>query len=198
MAQEGSALRCFVAIKLDDSARIVLDRVQRKLCHFDGIVRWSTTANVHLTLKFLGDLPDREAPAVCEAAARAAGQSAPLAFRISGLGCFPPGGLVRVLWAGVHSDGEELKSCQEALEREMEELGFRPEARAWSPHLTIGRVRPGAGDTTELRAALGDFDLVGPMQKPRNLIVFQSTRTPKGPVHVIVARCPIGKNRTSN
>lgn len=175
----------------------MLDRVQRKLCRFDGIVRWSATANVHLTLKFLGDLPDREAPAVCEAAARAANDSAPLAFRISGLGCFPKGGLVRVLWAGVQSDGEALKSCQRALEREMEELGFRPEARAWFPHLTIGRVRPGAGDTTELRAALADYELAGSMQKPRNLVVFQSTLTPKGPVHVIVARCPIGKNQTS-
>ena len=116
------------------------------------MVRWPDPANLHLTLKFLGEVPDGDVPGVCEAARRAATRSAPFSFALRGLGCFPPKGPARIVWAGVEPQGDGLLECQKAVEDEMAELGFRREGRAYSPHLTIGRVRQGH-DTRELRAA---------------------------------------------
>ena len=156
------------------------------------MVRWPDPANLHLTLKFLGEVPDGDVPGVCQAARRATARSAPFSFTLRGLGCFPPKGPARIVWAGVEPQGDGLLECQKAVEDEMAGVGFRREGRAYSPHLTIGRVRQGH-DTRELRAALETLELQGSLQSPLELVLFESKLTPRGAIYNAVVRCRLGQ-----
>lgn len=163
---------------------------------FDRLVRWPPAQNLHLTLKFLGEVPDADVSGVCEAARLAAERSAPFGFALEGLGCFPPKGAARIVWAGVKPDGEGLLQCQKAVEQEMARVGFKPERRPFSPHLTIGRVRQGP-NTGELRAAVETTEWVGPRQSSQELVVFESDLRPSGAVYRRVAGCRLGGEQAS-
>ena len=180
-----------MAIELDDSGRRSLGEAQRLLRSFDRLVRWPPAQNLHLTLKFLGEVPDADVPGVCEAARLAAGRSAPFGFALEGLGCFPPKGPVRIVWAGVKPDGDGLPRCQRAVEEEMARVGFEPENRPFSPHLTIGRVRQGP-NTRDLRAAVETTEWAGPRQRSEELVLFESQLRPTGAVYTRVAGCRLG------
>ena len=169
----------------------MLTRAQQGMRDFDRVVRWLSVGNLHLTVKFLGEVRDDDVASVCDAARRAADRSGPIGFALCGLGCFPPKGPARIVWAGVSPDGEGLLGCQQAVEQEMGPLGFSPERRAYSPHLTIGRVRPGQ-NTEELRTTLETRDLQSPAQHPSDLVVFESNLTPRGAIYTAIARCPLG------
>jgi 2'-5' RNA ligase len=180
-----------VAIELDESGRRSLGEAQRLLRSFDRLVRWPPAQNLHLTLKFLGEVPDADVPGVCEAARFAAERSAPFGFALEGLGCFPPKGPARIVWAGVKPDGEGLPRCQKAVEEETARVGFKPERRPFSPHLTIGRVRQ-VPNTRELRAAVETTEWAGPGQHVEELVVFESDLRPSGAVYRRVAGCRLG------
>ena len=182
------------------------------MCWFDGVVRWIPGRNLHFTLKFLGDVENRRVPELCSALQRAAeslehnadetdrgdcsqdaapGTDDPVAaFELAGLGCFPPRGRARVVWAGVRPKGPGLLRCYNALEAEFAELGFVPETRPFAPHVTLGRVR-GFRDVAALRAAVETRDFAGPHQRPGEIVLFESTPTPSGVEYVALARVPI-------
>ncbi len=171
-------------------------------------MRWIPSRNLHLTLKFLGDVENRRVPELCSAVQRAAEALecdpnetnrsdrshdenivAVAAFELAGLGCFPHGGKARVVWAGVRPRGPGVLSCYNALESEFTELGFVPEARRFSPHITLARVR-GSGDVAALRTAVETQDFVGPQQRPSELVLFESSPTPSGVEYLALARAP--------
>ena len=181
-----------MGIELDEAARRALAQAQQSLSTYDRLVRWPAAANLHLTLKFLGEVPEADLPGVGEATKRAAARSAPFAFALGGLGCFPPKGPVRIVWAGIQPQGDGLLQCQKAVEEEMATVGFRPEGRPYSPHLTIGRVRQGR-DTRDLRAALETAQLEGPVQNSAEVVLFESKLTPRGAIYTAVARCRLGQ-----
>ena len=184
-------MRLFVAIELDKRVKDELVAAQTRLREFDRTVRWPRPEQMHLTLKFLGEVPDGDVPGVCEAAKRAAQRSAPFRFTLRGLGCFPPKGPARIVWAGIEAQGQGLQGCQQAVEDEMVSVGFLREGRAYSPHLTIGRVRQGH-DTRPLRAALETSELQGPLQSPSELVLFESKLTPRGAIYTAVTSCRLG------
>jgi len=181
-----------VGLELDEAARRTLVEAQRALGAFDRVVRWIPVANLHVTLKFLGEAAEADVPGIGEGVRRAGEESASCTFYLQGLGCFPPKGPARIVWAGVEPQGDGLLECQRAVEQEMAELGFRPESRPYSPHLTIGRVRAGRG-TRNLREALQATELEAPQQCPAELVLFESTLSPKGAVYSALARAPLGK-----
>lgn len=114
----------------------------------DGI-KWVPEDNLHLTLKFLGEVIDRDVPAVCQAIRNVCQQIDPFALEFAGAGGFPTSDRPRVIWAGIVDGGESLISLVAALETELAKLGFKPEPRDYRPHLTLGRVKSGsrsAGD----------------------------------------------------
>jgi 2'-5' RNA ligase len=181
-----------VGLELDEAARRALVEAQRALSDFDRVVRWIPEANLHLTLKFLGEVPEDAVEDTCEAVRRAASESSLFSFALKGLGCFPPKGPARIVWAGVEPQGGGLLECQEAVEKEMAEAGFQRESRPYSPHLTIGRVRAGR-NTRDLRGALQAAEFEAPTQRVRELVLFESTLSPKGAVYTAVIRAPLGQ-----
>ena len=139
-------IRTFVAIELSEGIKSELTRVQEMLKEKIATphLRWVDPAKVHLTLKFLGNVPLDRIQEITAALKEACAGFSPFVMEVSGLGCFPSTNSPRVIWVGVQEETDRLKRLQERVEERLAILGFKPERRPFSPHLTLGRVRKGA------------------------------------------------------
>ncbi len=181
-------MRCFVAIELPTKVREALADLQTRLSSLDTAIRWTRPEQIHLTLKFLGEVPDAQVPEVCSTAIQVARDVPPIRLEVRGAGCFPPRGPARVVWAGIIGPPSELAACHSHCERAFAELGYPPEDRAFRPHLTIGRSRDqrGARDARTVIEALADFES-GDFTATE-MIVFQSVLGSSGPTYTPLTR----------
>lgn len=181
-------MRAFIAIDLAPEIKTILESLIRSVRKNAGGVTWVKTEAMHLTLKFLGDIPEDSVETVKALLEKLAGTRRAFPLRLKGTGTFPPGGKMRarVLWAGVE-EGPELMELQAVLETECEKLGFTREDRAFHPHLTLGRVKSSDGLEPVLRELerYRETDLGG-MTVVR-LTFFQSVLGPSGPEHGVLA-----------
>jgi 2'-5' RNA ligase len=157
-------------------------------------VRWVKSDSIHLTLKFLGDVSSDGVSQAAAALRRVAEAHPPLTFRVQGLGCFPNARRPRVLWIGVHEKDGRLASLHEAIEIALDRLGYKREIRAFSPHLTLGRVRDeavasGAQGIAAGLAALSDTDL-GTVEVSE-VCLFQSELRPTGAIYTALERAAL-------
>lgn len=139
-------IRTFVAIELSAGIKNELARVQEMLRGKIATphLRWVDPANVHLTLKFLGNVPVDRIEEITAVLKEACVGLSPFIMEVSGLGCFPSANNPRVVWVGVQGETDRLERLQERVEERLAVLGFKPERRPFRPHLTLGRVRKGA------------------------------------------------------
>jgi 2'-5' RNA ligase len=148
-------IRAFIAIKLPDRVTERLQALQDRLKKRDAFspVRWVQASSIHLTLKFLGQIPVEAAEAVTIALELACDPIPPFSLTVEEIGCFPNTHRPRVIWVGVAEPTGALAWLQRATEDACEQLGFRRERRPYHPHLTLGRIR----DRTTLsqRIAIG-------------------------------------------
>jgi len=133
-------LRTFVAIFPPPEVRETLLQAARNLST-QGNVRWSLPENVHLTLKFLGDVPEDDLEGVRGTLNLVCGRHEPFEAETSGFGAFPSAKKARVVWAGVGEGQDRLRSLAEDLESSLENIGFAAEGRVYRPHLMLGRAR---------------------------------------------------------
>ena len=154
MASDGQ-VRAFVAIELEGEVQMALRSLHGRLkkAPLARLGRWVAPESIHLTLKFLGDVPAARLPEVQAAVERACQGVTPFEIAISELGCFPNLQRPRVVWVGVEEPSGALRRLQSAVERELARLGFRPEGRGFKPHLTLARIRDQA--RSRERAQLG-------------------------------------------
>ncbi len=149
-------VRAFIAIELDELLRHKLGDLQDRL-RADlppGLVRWVRPEGMHLTLKFLGDVPAAQVPEIAQAVQQACKEHAPFECTLSGLGCFPNTARPRVVWVGIEEPSGVLAVLQRDVDRTVSALGFEPEQRRFHPHLTLGRVK---SRDREAVAALGEY-----------------------------------------
>ena len=135
------AVRCFVAVNLPALLREEIGEFFTGLRGTVRGVRWVAAANLHLTLKFLGDVESGQVSRVANAIAGALEERSPVEVALSGAGVFPPRGRPRVVWLDLSAGAEGIASLQAEVERALEPLGFPPERRPFTPHLTVGRVK---------------------------------------------------------
>ncbi len=180
-------MRLFIAIELNDEIKAALRKAQGALSAFDRAVRWVTSDQMHLTLKFLGEVPDARVEEVTAAAGRVAQASSLFEMVVGGCGCFPANGRVRVVWVGLNEPSGTLAACNDLCEARYAEIGFDRERRTFSPHLTLGRVRD---DRTggKLREAVEGTRFEPLRQTVESMCVVQSTLTPHGARYAIIAR----------
>jgi 2'-5' RNA ligase len=170
-------MRCFVAIEPPEEVRAALVRAQDALRSADADVKWVERENLHLTLKFVGELAD---PAPLEAALRTL-RHPPLRLRFEGLGLFP-----RVVWAGCSGGAESLA---EAVERAS---GLPREDRPFTAHLTLGRVKSRRNERA-LRKAVEAFRATSfGAADVAKVALIRSTLTPRGPVYETLREFPLG------
>jgi RNA 2',3'-cyclic 3'-phosphodiesterase len=135
-------IRTFIAVEM--SPRVIgrADVLIDKLRVAGADVTWVRPQQMHLTLKFLGDVPDTETPDICRVVKEIAGQFEPFEIIFRGAGAFPNAREPRTLWIGIDDGGEELKRLQAELDEALKtKLGYAKERRGFHPHLTIGRVK---------------------------------------------------------
>ena len=172
-----SGVRSFVAVELPASFRQEIGGLQGRIA-MDGL-RLVRPDLVHITLKFLGDVPEKDLNAV--AAALSEVKAEPFPVQVKGIGAFP-GKSVRVLWLGLQGDFSRLFL---GIENALEPLGFPPEARGFSPHITLGRVgRPNIEIIRQIQARMKDLSALdlGGFTVDR-FYLKKSTLTRGGPIY---------------
>lgn len=176
-------MRTFIAVDLTDTIRKRLADLQANLKPTCGNLKWVNPENVHLTIKFLGEIPDRQIAPVSEALDRLASQCQPCDITVGGLGTFAPSGPVKVLWVGIQDPAGGLEACQSLCDQLLQPLGFPPEGRRFSPHLTLARNKF-PQNSRQLRAALEAEPTMPPAaQTVTGITFYQSTLTRQGPIY---------------
>ena len=141
-------IRSFIAIPLAPEVRRAAIRLIKRLSNPDDGIKWVPTDNLHLTLKFLGEVDNTEVPRVCDVLCEVCEAHEPFELNFFGTGGFPDIERPRVLYAGVEDPSQSLTQIVMDLERELAELGFKPEPRDYTPHLTLGRTKSGSRRAT--------------------------------------------------
>ena len=181
-------MRTFVAIELDDAIRTAIVTAGERLRGTRLKATWVREHGVHLTLKFLGDVPAERVPEIAAALEEAAAGVEPFGFAVRGLGAFPNARRPRVLWTGVVEESGALAALVGRVEDGLSRLGFKKEGRRFHAHLTIGRVRSAPKDVTPW---LQDPFEAG-VQDVEEIVLFQSELHPGGAVYTPLARMPLG------
>lgn len=191
-----AGIRSFIAVELAQDLLDGLMEVQDQLRtnEWTDEVRWVRPQGIHLTLKFLGDVPAGRIDAIGEGVARAVVGLRPFRVIAEGLGVFPNWRQPRVIWVGIEGDTEQLHTLQAKVEQAMAELGFEPERRPFHPHFTLGRVnqRAGSGYQRRLGEALQAYDVqtVGEMLVDE-VSLMRSQLNPKGAIYTQLGVYPL-------
>lgn len=149
-------IRSFVAIELPDELRSMLTGLQSQMkSHTQSPVKWVDPSGVHLTLKFLGNVAGNRIAEITQTIEAASSGVPPFQLEVKGLGVFPSLKRVQIIWVGLEGDIAQLCQLQQRIESSLAPLGFPPEGRPFTPHLTLARVRERA--TPEERQSLGQF-----------------------------------------
>lgn len=181
-------MRVFVAIDLDDSVRDAVARLVGRLRAGGIDLAYVAGPSLHLTLKFLGEVDDREVVAASDALSAMSAACPPFEIGFGSLGAFPPRGAPRVLWIGVNDPGGGLDRCSSLCEREMASRGFPSEGRPFSPHLTIARSRRAKDAAAIRRAVQEQAGFAAGAQWVESVTLYQSTLTPRGAIHEPLGR----------
>jgi 2'-5' RNA ligase len=184
-------MRLFVALELPASHRASLVEVCERGRR--GGVRWVPAENVHLTLKFLGEVDEARIPKIKDALASVAAAARPFALSLAGGGCFPNPRAPRVVWLGLDEGAGEAGALAATVEDALRPVGFAPEKRPFKPHLTIGRVkepRAGAAAASGKVDALADY--AAAPAPAEAVVLVKSTLTAEGSIYEEVARWRLG------
>ncbi len=188
------AIRSFVAIELGEPLREKVARLRESSGLGLEPLRWVDAKNVHLTLKFLGDVEEDIVPGVLERLGEACGDVAPFDMTLSGLGSFPPGRPPRVVWVGVAEEGgaENVRRLASRIDKSLEPLGFERERAEARPHVTLARAKDGARRVSLERASA--TGVVG-SARVESVALKASRLTPSGPVYSTLGEVPLGGAR---
>ncbi|KAF0107116.1 MAG: 2'-5' RNA ligase [Anaerolineaceae bacterium] len=187
-------LRSFVAVEIPAAIQAAIARstadLQKALPR--PLVRWVAAQNLHLTLKFLGDVSPANLEKLAEALKVEAARLAGFELSVGGLGAFPTPRRPRVIWVGIEAPAA-LPALQRSVEAVAARMGYPPEERPFSPHLTLGRVgqNTSAADLARVRAAV-EATVVGPLGTARveALHIFKSDLQSSGSVYTHLYTLP--------
>jgi RNA 2',3'-cyclic 3'-phosphodiesterase len=190
-------MRLFIAIDLDDGARKAIADEQRRLkAAFDdspSSLKWVRPEQMHLTLVFLGEVPETRVPAVVDNIGEPVAQ-APFDLTFAGLGVFPPRGAPNVLWVGASSGEAESIALQRELADRVQRLGIVLERRPFHPHLTLARWKSSRGaDRPRALEAVGDAVIA--TVRIDHATLYQSRLSSAGPAYTALARANLSASR---
>lgn len=181
------SVRAFIAIELPGSVKSALSQLQDNIKRSEhASVKWVDTGSIHLTLKFLGNIATETIPELTKVLSEAARGITPFHLELGEMGVFPNLRAPRVVWVGLRGETATLSVLQENIESALIPLDFPPENRAFSPHLTLGRVREKAspGERRSLGQAVASSKVASIEPFPvDSLSLMRSTLTREGAVY---------------
>jgi 2'-5' RNA ligase len=190
-------MRLFVALEVDDEARSAIaalqGRLQRELERGkDQRLKWIAAEQLHMTLSFLGEVPEARVPLVLE------GMAVPLRARpfdlvFERVGVFPPSGPPRILWLGTSEGASAASAVYEQVAGRLVAMGFPREERAFHPHLTLARWRASRPDD---RRRVAQIKAAGPVARVRiaTAALFESRLSPRGSAYSVLVRAPLAED----
>ncbi len=178
-------IRSFVAFDIEEAAVLRnLSKVQGILVDTGADLKIVKPENIHMTLRFLGDITTDMVEKIHGEMERV--QFQPFEVNIKGVGVFPNPRHISVVWAGIREGADELRAVFDQLEPRLQALGFSPDYKGFSPHLTVARVRTGRNRDAlaeQLRSLEGfEFGSV----KAECLRLKRSVLTPQGPIYSVL------------
>jgi 2'-5' RNA ligase len=180
-------VRCFIAIELPDGVKRGLRELQAQLkAGSQAPVKWVDPNNIHLTLKFLGNVAAGRIDEIGQAMTESVRGTSPFSLEVKELGVFPNSRRVQIVWVGVSGELEKLSRLQQRIESGLEKLGFAPENRRFTPHLTLARLRDRA--TPQEREKLGQLIAETEFEAAQSFTVnsvklIKSQLTREGPIY---------------
>jgi 2'-5' RNA ligase len=188
-------IRTFIAVEMSPRVIARTGDLIDKLRVVPAEINWVRPQQMHLTLKFLGDVPDTETPDICRVVDEVAVNFEPFEITCRGAGAFPNVRDPRTLWIGIEDGAEELQRLQAEIENGLKaRLGYGKEQRGFHPHLTIGRVKRelpgGRGELTQLLEKHAHFD--ADLAIIDEVVTFASFLGRGGPTHDALGRSVLG------
>ena len=178
-------MRTFIALELPQEIKEFLSQLQEELKAAGADVKWVEPKNIHLTLKFLGEIDEKKIDKIIEIVQETVKEKDKFQIRISSLGAFPKIDSPRVIWVGVDTGDKEVKAITKDLEEKIAKIGIPKEDRPFSSHITIGRTRSSLNRQQLVQDLKNKADLGGQNLDfyVTKITLFKSTLTPKGPIY---------------
>ncbi len=200
-------IRTFLAVELPAPLKQALTRLQADVRNrisrelSPGMrIQWVRPDSIHLTVKFLGNIPEDHVDDLRSLVGDTLRSLAPFSIDVAGLGVFPDLRAPRVLWLGLSSRSSEgspttaLSHLAATVEHCVEGLGYPPESRPFNPHLTLARIKEGAKEVGRALARIGllDGDVQLGQLDVRTVALMQSELRPSGSVYTKLWEVPLG------
>lgn len=179
----GETIRAFIAIELTPELQEELSRVQAELKKSSADVKWIESKQIHLTLKFLGNISNRQAEETKKAMTKIAHHISTFRMSLSEIGAFPKIEYPRIIWVGVEEGRKQLKELNSMIENELGSLDFPKETKEFHPHVTLGRVKS-SKNKLALKQHIESIGFVSHNEiEIKQLTLFESILTPEGPLY---------------
>jgi RNA 2',3'-cyclic 3'-phosphodiesterase len=185
--------RTFVAVEVPKDRTEKLARLQGLLAPEIPDVRWAESTHFHLTLAFLGDVPDADLASVCRAVGEAASEHDPFELVLQGFGAFPDPDRPRTLWVGLVGPAlDRLGELRKGVVGALGDVGYPPDDDRFHPHVTLGRLKGGKGPTPDLGPLIRHYaGWVAGAFPIAEVVTYSSRLTPDGPVYTPLSRAPL-------
>lgn len=186
-------MRSFIAVDLDPPLCKALSRAQARLRTIAPKLKYVDPDSMHLTLKFLGEIDPRSVPEISAKLDEVASRAAPMEFTIRDLGVFADrGDRVRVVWAGIDDTDGSLAALQKSVEAAMDAIGYPPEGRPFSPHLTLARARRPVSISQLSAFVENEGSVRFGSQCVESITLYESRLTREGPIYSALSRHEFG------
>jgi len=187
-------VRLFLACEVPDEVKQHISEVIENLRDRSGAdVRWIRTEGIHVTLKFLGEVPVKKLPAVKLATQEAVVGHSPFELELSNIGTFGGREGLRLMWVGIAGDVLRLEALVRSMNAALAVVGFEPERRPFRPHLTLGRVRDEVSTRrrTEIEVEVGKVGVPATSWRTSQVSLMRSRLTQQGAVYEVLATFPL-------
>ena len=184
-------MRTFIAIEIPEEIKTALAALQSALRKANAAVSWTNPENIHLTLKFLGEIEERRLAGIARASMDAAAGVPPLTLRLDRTGVYPNARQPRVIWAGLAGEIELLQRMQRGLEEQLAAIGVKGDEKLFRPHLTVGRVKSNR-NAREMVVQADLYELPAFSFEVREILVMKSELLPAGAKYTALAKAALG------
>jgi len=180
------AIRAFIAVEINNQVKQKISNLISILKKSDSDAKWATEDQMHLTLKFLGNVNKDKIQEISDAMSVISNNFKSFAVSFSEIGAFPDTSHPRVIWLGIDKGAKDLKMLNDKTEAALKKLGFAEESREFEPHLTLARIRS-SKNISNLIKLIGEISCdIGDEVPIHKLTLFQSSLNPKGAVYSVL------------
>ncbi|MFQ6040331.1 MAG: RNA 2',3'-cyclic phosphodiesterase [Candidatus Poribacteria bacterium] len=194
MKLKRETIRTFIAIEIPDEIQAKLVEIQTDLAKFMPRVSWVKRGNIHLTLKFLGDVGANQIESINSVLQSVAESHSSFDMSFSGVGVFPNLRRPRVLWIGITTGSEQASQLSEDISNSLQPLGFPRERRGFTPHLTLARIKRPV-NLQSVSGKFNQYDNLGiPTLKVDHFAFIRSQLHPHGSIYTPLRKFALKRN----